>query len=74
MKCLVISPKNGTVRISRFSSDSRAGRVRAAKVPSAVLCDNLQRRNTEPLELSPELQARLASLSRQRALHVQRQN
>lgn len=74
MKCLVISPKNGTVRISRFRlNEFEVTPVQEASVhpifpPRGSRMEDcemkdLRRRETAPLELSAGLRARLSACS-----------
>jgi len=62
MKCLVISPKNGVIRVSRFTAVrvQPSGAVQPAGGPElAIEFRDLDDRHAAPLRLSETLQARL---------------
>ena len=62
MKCLLISPKNGTIRISRFTAADIQPSIEFPPQCRAVEAfQDLDRRCVAPLRLSKALQARLAS-------------
>jgi hypothetical protein len=69
MKCLVISPGKGIVRISRFTSEQfavektrSAGFEAVKETRQCTVMDDLHRRTIAPLELSAALRARLPSV------------
>lgn len=75
MKFAVISPKNGSVRISRFTTinfDAARNVENENEAAGRELCCDLERRSTAPLELSAALRAQLP---RQRSqLQLERRN
>ena len=66
MKCIVFSPRNGPLRISRFAAVHLESRTEHApafdkenELSVAELCSNLEQRRMAPLELTAALQSRL---------------
>lgn len=84
MKSFVISPRTGTVRISRFSVNqfvvapvqeaNPMSQPRKGQIVDCELSDDLRDRETEPLELSAELRERLRAACSANALMAGRQN
>lgn len=84
MKSFVISPRTGTVRISRFSVSrfdvapvqeaNPMPQRRKGQIAGCELSDDLRRRETAPFELSAALRARLRSACSANALMAGRQN